>query len=221
MQREMTPVLGILGGLGYESTIHFQNVFMARLRRRMPTKRREVVPTLVWNVVPPGAQCSGLDDELVRQYVLGGERCLLSIGATVCALPCHTHCHVTGSTIISMYDSLEAHLREHYDGETIGLLATDDTVKNLKASLPTIEFVLPPEGEMEGLIHSIEKGHTHSACAKLQRITMDLDSSTIIVGCSDISLCLRRMRAIRRLKTFVDSHRVLADAVVDRISASL
>ena len=215
-------MIGIIGGLGYESTVYFQSVLMRCIRERLCIRAREVVPTLVWNVVPPGKECVLLDDDHVLRYILAGERCLRAIGATTCVLPCNTHCHVANSDIVSMYDSLIVHLEKSYNHSVMGILATDATLQHIRVSLPSIAFETPAGKSMTDFIRQIESGVSRSACFALERIIADMDATVIVVACSDLSLCLRRIK--RRVnvfeKTFIDAHRVLADAVVDRLIVS-
>ena len=214
----MRHVLGVIGGLGYESTIHFQTVLMKSLRRRSEFSHREIFPTLVWNVVPPGTDCVTLDDDEVKKFILAGATCLTSIGATLCVLPCNTHCHVSDPRILSMFDALSDHLFREYNGSALGLIATDATARNLKRKLPHITFHVPPSGVVDKLIRSIEGGVTPSTCAELEQVIFGIRNTTIVIGCSDISVCLRRMGSVG--KKIIDAHQILADAVIRMFSAS-
>ncbi len=218
-------MLGVLGGMGPLATADF----MQKLVRATPSKNdQNHIPAIVWSV-PQVADRSahiiyGHEDPHPRLFE--GMHRLKSAGACVIAIPCNTAHYwadqlsdAVGLTILSMADAVAEKVKHLLpEGGTVGLLATDGTVKaNIyqnKLDQKTWPIISPCNKQQDELMKGIRFAKAgDSVSAKnifSTQITALLDQGAerIILGCTELP------SVVEENSLLIDSNSVLAHRCV-------
>ena len=222
-------VIGILGGMGPESTADF---FLKVIRATHVPKDQDHLRIIIDNnpKVPDrtlallGKGESPLAE--MRKTVQNLERA----GAELIAIPCNTAYHYydelqksTNIPIINMISETAKHIRGAFPNiRKIGLMATTGTMKAeiYHKEIKGIEIIAPDEGLQEKVMNAIygEQGikagyreEPHNYVLEVASALIKQGAEAIIMGCTEISLVLGQGDLPVPL---VDPLQILAEAVV-------
>jgi aspartate racemase len=227
---EPQRIVGILGGMGPEATANFYSEIV----RLTPAKKdQEHLPVLIYSLpqVPDRSTCIVSGSREIVPWLTQAVRKLERGGASFIAIPCNTahyyHADMQRAVRIPVLNMItetaDAVVREHPRAKTIGLLATNGTVRS---KLYEDEFarrglrVLLPSPTMQqccvmDAVYSIKSGGTKQSQADLlARAGDDLirrGADVIVLGCTEIPLAfdVKRSRV-----PVVNATQILARAAI-------
>lgn len=223
-------MVGIFGGMGPEATANLY----AEIVRLTPAKRdQDHLPTLIYSrpQVPDRSACIASGSREIVPYLQEAVRRLERGGASFIAVPCNTahyyHADMRRAVRIPVLnmisETVDTVMRENPNARTIGLLASDGT---LKTRLYEEAFqarglrVLSPAPDIQqpcvmNAVYSIKAGGDKQEQARLlARAGDDLEArgaEVLVLGCTEIPLAFDRQRA--RVPV-VNATEVLAKAVI-------
>ncbi len=214
--RKVAPdrMVGIFGGMGPEATANLY----AEIVRLTPAKSdQDHLPTLIYSrpQVPDRSAGIASGSREIVPYLKEAVRRLERGGASFIVIPCNTvhyyYADMQGAVRIPVLNMItetaDAVAREHPKARTVGLLATNGTVRS---GLYEKEFqarglrVLLPSGDMQqccvmDAVYSIKRGGSKQEQARLlARAGDDLaarGADILVLGCTEIPLAFDRKRA--------------------------
>lgn len=230
----VSPVIGILGGMGPAATADFY----AKLVRRTRAGRDQEHPRVViWSdpTIPDRTEALLGGGEDPTPLMLRGIRHLEEAGATVIAVPCNTaHAFVpvlqawTPVPILHMVERTVERLAAR-DVKAAGLLATSATCRiGLYQSFASefgLEIITPDAGSQATVMEAIRlvkagiiDGSVTDRLAEVSEVLLRHGAQAIIAGCTEIPLVLHQdVLGI----PLIDPTSVLADAVLSAVGAAV
>ncbi|HBJ83207.1 MAG TPA: aspartate racemase [Verrucomicrobiales bacterium] len=227
---EPRRIVGIFGGMGPEATANFYSEIV----RLTPAKKdQDHLPVLIYSLpqVPDRSTCIASGSREIVPYITQAVRKLERGGASFIAIPCNTvhyyHADMQRAVRIPVLNMItetaDAVLREQPQARTVGLLATNGTVR---AKLYENEFtkrglkvLLLPETLQQccvmDAVYSIKSGGSKQKQADLlARAGEDLirrGADVLVLGCTEIPLAfdVKRSRV-----PVVNATQVLARAAI-------
>jgi len=224
--------VGIIGGLGPETTAHFCLEIIKQSKDKGASSRP---PLLMWNVPLPL--------EIERDLILhskGEERYIPLLveaaqklekgGADFLVMPCNSlHIfigQIRDSVSIPMLSIVEIaceHLKEQHV-QSVGILATTTTVRaemfQQALNMRGIKPILPSNSDQKLLaqiILRIIEGKSDQAEQKeLEEIVLRMKVDTILLACTDLQLLLHEIKRVQ----IIDTMHLLAEAVVKELLAN-
>ncbi len=218
--------LGIIGGLGPETTANFFMEVISSCAKKNKLRR----PSILISNVP-------MEFELEENFIKHskGKRKFLSLlidsairlekgGANFLVMPCNTaHIFIdeirkaVNIPVLSIIDETVNFLNER-EVKSVGLLATPSTIKNKlfdsKLALNGIQMEIPDNSEQEILGEIINKilqsKHDANDKKKLQGIINNFSSDAVLLACTDLHILIP---SEENPKIF-DTMQILKDAAV-------
>ena len=226
--------IGVVGGVGPAATVDFLGKIVRNTHARVDQEHLKLVveqnpqiPDRTANLVAGGV------DPTVALYAACKK--LEASGADLIAIPCNTaHAFVDriqpylGIPIINMLRETIEHLRVAHAGKTIGLLATDGTVKSgiyqQAARAADLELIVPDAPFQKRVMEAIygpsgiKSGFTTGQCRDdfnraVEHLVDDKGADVVILGCTELPLVAPgsgECRILGRTVAFVDPTEVLA-----------
>jgi len=231
----MNELIGILGGMGPEATLDLYRY----ITNLTPASRdQDHFRVLIYSnpKIPDRTLAIAEGGESPLDALVESARLLESAGASIIAMPCNAaHLYLeqmreaVGIPILDMIaETCDALLDKHPEAKTVGLLASDGTVKSkiyhraLEAR--GILIVQPDEAEqafIQSAINEVKAGrHSEEIREKLLIIAMRLieaGAQAVILGCTEIPLVFDS-RAFPRHS--LNSTLILAEAAVNSMDGT-
>lgn len=223
-------ILGIFGGMGPEATA---NLYYEIVRCTPATKDQEHIPTLIYSLpqVPDRTTAIQTGDRSIIPYLVEGVTRLERSGASFIVIPCNTAHYFYDDMqqavkipILSIIrEAADAVVTRHPDCKTVGLLATNGTIrtglyeKELRSRGLT---VLVPEESLQQdcvmkAVYGIKSGVDKKTCEDLlYRAGKSLEARgarVVVLGCTEIPLAFNPDRSGVPV---VNATRVLAEAAI-------
>lgn len=230
-RRPVSPLLGILGGMGPLATAHF---YRRVIERTPAVVDQEHIPVLIWADPRMPDRSTALLGEgpSPLPWLTRGALGLQRAGASVVAIPCNTaHAYardIASRTGIEIVDMIAASLRDATasGAQRVGLLATRGTraarLYERAAVAHALEIVLVSEelqrDLVDPLIASIKSGRSDAA-SQMDLLVAELEvlgAEAVILGCSELPLACGDGPFPLPL---IDSATSLADASISRMIA--
>lgn len=231
-----TPVLGVIGGMGPEATADFYRKVIAATPAR---RDQDHLPVIIWGdprTPDRSASLDGSGDD-PAPYLIDAAQKLVSIGATVLAMPCNTaHAFLeqiranVGVPIIDMIESaVKAVPLDQKTSFSVGILATTGTISaslyQVRCERRGLSPIVPRADEQVTLVApaiSAIKGNRDLDLARrlLREAATSLiarGATTLIAGCTEIPLAITQIDVAVPL---VDPAQALADDVVQHVMST-
>lgn len=226
-------IIGIIGGLGPETTAHFCLEIIKQSEDRGASSRPSL---LMWNVPLPLEIEHDLimhskgEERYIPLLVEAAQR-LENSGADFLVMPCNSlHIfieQIKDSVSIPMLSIIEIaceHLKEQHV-QSVGILATTTTVRaemfQQALNAMGIESVLPSNSDqklLSQIILQIIEGKSGQAERKeLEEIILRMGVETVLLACTDLQLLLHKIKKIQ----IIDTMHLLAEAVVKESLVSI
>jgi aspartate racemase len=223
-------MIGIFGGMGPEAT---GNLYAEIVRLTPARQDQDHLPTLIYSrpQVPDRSACIASGSREIVPYLREAVRRLERGGASFIVIPCNTvhyyHADMQKAVRIPVLnmitETVDAVVREHPRARTIGLLASNGTVRSrlyeqafqargLKVILPTEEM---QQCCVMDAVYSIKSGGSKSDQARLLARAGDAlvarGADVLVLGCTEIPLAFdaKRVRV-----PVVNATEVLARAAI-------
>ena len=220
-------IIGILGGMGPESTILFYQEIIKQCQKQYGAKYDSDYPEIfIYNLPIPDVVEELNNTKNVLAVLIKGIKKLQSIGVDFIVMPCNTTHYfyedLRKEISIPFLSIIENVARKAISKKykKVGLLATETTVKNKiyneNFNKYGIELVLPSEqSRLTKIIKNILAGEkSEKDKVELKIIINELinkGAEAIILGCTDIPILLRKEDLNIEV---IDSIEVLAKATV-------
>ncbi|NDL57426.1 aspartate/glutamate racemase family protein [Phytoactinopolyspora mesophila] len=204
----MSPLLGVLGGMGPAATADF----LAKLAAHTPaTRDQEHIATIVYSdpTTPDRSDAILADGEDPLPAMFRGIAFLDEAGCDLIAIPCNTAHHwyddlaaATTVPVVHIVDAVAAQVeRDAPDATTLGLMATDGTVRSgiyekvlAQSGKRVIDLTdLGPDNPVMAGIRAVKAGSLDGARDILSNAARELlgrGADGIIYGCTDVSAVL-------------------------------
>jgi aspartate racemase len=204
----MSPLLGVLGGMGPAATADF----LAKLAAHTPaTRDQEHIATIVYSdpTTPDRSDAILADGEDPLPAMFRGIAFLDEAGCDLIAIPCNTAHHwyddlaaATTVPVVHIVDAVAAQVeRDAPEATTLGLMATDGTVRSgiyekvlLQSGKQVIDLTdLGPDNPVMAGIRAVKAGSLDGATDILTNAARELlgrGADGIIYGCTDVSAVL-------------------------------
>ncbi|AYY11924.1 aspartate/glutamate racemase family protein [Actinobacteria bacterium YIM 96077] len=204
----MSPLLGVLGGMGPAATADF----LAKLAAHTPaTRDQDHIASIVYSdpATPDRSDAILADGEDPLPAMFRGIAFLDEAGCDLLAIPCNTAHHwyddlaaATTVPVVHIVDAVVAQIeREAPDVTTIGLMATDGTVRSgiyqkvlSQSGRTAIDLTdLGPDNPVMAGIRAVKAGSLDGAHAILTNAIRELvarGAQGIVYGCTDVSAVL-------------------------------
>lgn len=204
----MSPLLGVLGGMGPAATADF----LAKLAARTPADRdQEHLASIVYSdpSTPDRSNAILADGETPLPAMFRGIAFLDEAGCDLIAIPCNTAHHwyddlsaATTVPIVHIVDAVVAQVeREAPEVTTLGLLATDGTVRTgmyekglTESGREILDLTdLGPDNPVMAGIRAVKAGAldgAHDILTNAIRELIGRGAQGIIYGCTDVSAVL-------------------------------
>lgn len=224
--------VGILGGMGSESTAHF---FLKVIKSTPAATDQEHLRILIDNNpnIPDRTQAIlGLGESPVREATRS-IRNLEHLGVDIIAMPCNTAHYFyselqdkTDIPILNTINETASYIHDTYpEMKKIGLLATTGTMRTrlYHDEIKGLEIVAPDKKLQEKVMNSIygeegiKSGNTEGAprddILEVIEVLLKKGAEAIILGCTELSLISIKEEVPVPL---IDPSQVLADVVVKK-----
>lgn len=230
----MSPLLGVLGGMGPAATADF----LAKLAAYTPaTRDQEHLATIVYSdpSTPDRSDAILADGENPLPAMFRGIAFLDEAGADLIAIPCNTAHHwyddlaaATTVPVVHIVDAVVAQVeRDAPDTATLGLLATDGTVRSgiyekvlAQSGRHVIDLTdLGPDNPVMAGIRAVKAGALDGARDILTNAVRELvarGADGVVYGCTDVSAVLDNPPEGVEVPTW-DAADALAIACVNRL----
>jgi aspartate racemase len=223
--------IGVVGGMGPLAGVYFQQLLVEATPAQRDQDHLQVV--CFTNPHVPERMRS-LAEDGGRRYaeaVRASARLLVAAGVSHIAIPCNTaHARLAeiqrgvDVPIVNMVElALQALVAEHGHGQRVGLLATAGTIEQrvYQDALPgaAVEWVLPDVADQRRVSEAIlavkvnDGPRVGPALLAVTRALVDRGARVILVGCTELSMCLDALRPAG--VPLVDPMRTLARHLVD------
>jgi aspartate racemase len=200
-QSRSEPVLGILGGMGPDATINFQQQL---LDVTPATREQDHVTTVVSNVpkVPDRNEAILEGSQSPLSTLRDNARALERYGVDLLTMPCNTaHYYADGivdSVDVEFLDMIDAVAEtiDTADVDRAGLVATKTVIdvgiyREYFAS-SGVELVTPDDTEqLMDVIYAVKEGAHDEAAREFASVVSELEAEgcdALVVGCSDLSV---------------------------------
>jgi aspartate racemase len=223
-------MVGIFGGMGPEATANLY----AEIVRLTPAQRdQDHLPTLIYSQpqVPDRSACIASGSREIVPYLREAVRRLERGGASFIVIPCNTAHYYHGDMqkavripVLNMItETVDAVVRAHPQARTLGLLASNGTVRSRlyeDAFRARGLRVILPAGEMQqccvmDAVYSIKSGGSKQEQARLLAKAGDSlvarGAEVLVLGCTEIPLAFD---AKRSRVPVVNATEVLARAAI-------
>lgn len=220
-------IIGILGGMGPESTAMFYQDIIRQCQKQYGAKYDEDYPEIfIYNLPIPDVVEGIKEPSRVLPILIKGVKKLESMGADFIAVPCNTvqyfYSGLQRSVSVPLLNIVEetAKKTKSNNYKRIGLLATITTIENkiyeeILAKIGIKTIVPEKQNKVTEIILNILAGKKlESDKSELKRIIKKMKQNgaeAVILGCTDIPALLTQDDVI--IKIF-DSIEVLAEATV-------
>ncbi|MDO8621605.1 MAG: amino acid racemase [bacterium] len=221
--------IGIAGGMGPMAGVRLQQLIIERTPAQRDQDHFEVVcftnpqvPDRTESLATDGGE--GFVSEIRRTIAT-----LVSAGASVIAIPCHTaHARLDAIVVdvaVPIIDlaqlTVEWVIRQHGSGVHVGLLATDGTIRSevYQRRAPAIAWMLPTVGEQRVIASVIERTKAgervspHIFAPIASRLIGD-GAVAVVLACTELSLYASAFTQHRG--RMIDPLQLLADELVKR-----
>lgn len=204
----MSPLLGVLGGMGPAATADF----LAKLAAYTPAERdQEHISTIVYSdpTTPDRSDAILADGESPLPAMFRGIAFLDEAGCDLIAIPCNTAHYwyddlaaATTVPVVHIVDAVVAQIeRDAPDVTTVGLMATDGTVRSgiyekvlAQSGRSVIDLTdLGPDNPVMAGIRAVKAGALDGARDILLNAIRELvgrGADGIVYGCTDVSAVL-------------------------------
>lgn len=223
--------IGIVGGMGPLAGVHLQQLIIEATPAR---KDQDHFQVMCFTNPQVPERMRSLAEDGGRHYadaVRASAQLLVGAGVSHIAIPCNTaHARLAeiqrgvDVPIVNMVElALQSLVDEHGCGRRVGLLATVGTIEQrvYQGGLPgvTLDWVLPDDVDqriVSEAILAVKVSQGARAAASVLGVTrtlVDRGAGVIVVGCSELSMCLDALRSVG--VPLVDPMRILARHLVD------
>jgi aspartate racemase len=219
--------IGIVGGLGPLAGVELQKLIIEATPAEADQDHLQVI-TFTNPSIPDRTRSLAEDNGRdFAQAIVSTAQVLEAAGANAIAIPCMTahsrHAQIQAelhTPLLNAVTLTQAHLRARYSGQTIGLLATDGSIKSgvYTGSSSGISWIIPdPELQRQvmAVIYQIKAGHTKTAAARLRPVLEQLRTSgatAFVLGCTELGLLHSQLAEAGFL--VADPLRILATTLV-------
>ncbi|MDR2451739.1 MAG: amino acid racemase [Candidatus Accumulibacter sp.] len=231
MSPPLSPLIGVLGGMGPLATVDF----LHKVVGSTPAGRdQDHVPLVVWNVpqIPDRQQAlAGVGESPLPAMLRGIER-LNGSGATRIVIPCNTaHLWIdalvaaSAAPLIHIVDAAIAAVeRRGADAGPIGILATRATLNaklyQERLDARGLSWLIPADDEIDTLFtpgcYAVKQNHLDRGGALFEsaaRKLVERGARTLILACTEVPVGLAHIRS-NLMKMSVDPTQALADACI-------
>lgn len=196
-------LLGVLGGMGPESTVYF----FSKIVKLTEAKRdQDHIPILIYNYpqIPDRTLAYMGAGDSPLPYLIAGIRKLEDAGSSIIAIPCNSaHLWINELKInarAEILNMIELTVNKFTAGDKVGLLATTLTVNSRLYEEPLkkrgVQVLLPENQDfVMDQIRRIKGGMIEEARRALLPVAYDLIEkgvSHILLGCTEIPLAIGR-----------------------------
>ncbi|MGC9149507.1 MAG: aspartate/glutamate racemase family protein [Candidatus Micrarchaeia archaeon] len=231
MHNIFKSTIGILGGMGPETTVDFFSRIIKICEKDYSCKKDEDFPKIVIVSVPipPVVEKIEREKELLS-ISKEGIKNLVAANVDFIAIPCNTiHLYFeklkkfSKVPLLNIVEEVSKKAREE-GFRKVGIMATKTTIKSgLYASYLKkfgIQTIVPNEDEIDEIakiIHDVEKGDILDKDKnKLKEIASKLEergAEAVILGCTELPIVLKQEECKTKL---LDSTQILAEATVKK-----
>lgn len=224
----MKKTIGVLGGMGPESTALFYRLLIKECQKQYNAKYDEDFPEIIiFNLPIPDPVSKIENPEITVKMMAQTVNKLQSIGAKFVVMPCNTshyfYDEVNKRISIPFLNMLKETSKKIEESgiKKVGILATNSTIKyklyNEEFSKRNIELIIPKQQDkLNEVIYNILSGKgLQEDETILRRIIDDLLSKGaegILIGCTDIPVLLNKDYFPDVL--FFDSLEILAESTI-------
>jgi len=220
--------IGILGGIGPESTGEFYNKLIIGLQEKGLIKGNVDYPQIFVNSIPaPELIYDEISDEELKPYIEGLKE-LDKMNVDFIVMACNTiHLYLDKlqkeieTPIMDLMNEMKKRLIDGKIGSVI-IIATPNTIKQGLYKFEGIETFEPNEKEMKILTNAIfnfnmgvEKEKQIQKTRKICKKYLDKGAGTVILGCTEFALMLSKEQ-IPKINT-ID---VLVEGTINKFKAS-
>lgn len=204
--------IGLLGGIGPESTGHFYSSLIEGFQNSFHPKSNEGYPHIIINSISAPDLISGKISKLTLNPYIEGVKALENIGADIIGIVCNTaHCFLdtlqknTHVPIINLPAEVKIYLQTH-KVQKILILASPTTIYNKLYNFEEIQTVQMKKNDintLDKLIRDFNLGRDRQKQIKVLKklIAKYMDEeTTILQGCTEISEMLRSV-SIKKVDT--------------------
>ena len=224
--------VGIIGGLGPETTAEFYLEVIFRCQKRDDTQR----PLIVISSVPLPFEierdliATNTGKERYIPFLLAEAKRLQQSGVDFLVMPCNSlHVFIgeirdaVGIPVLSIVEETIAYVKQH-NFKKVGLISTSATVANnvyeTKFNENSIAFATPDDlqrAQMDKIIQRLIEGqHLNRDREQVQAVVTDLSAQgvdSVALACTDLQLLLPSSEDV----AVFDTMKVLAESTVDAI----
>ena len=218
--------IGVLGGIGPESTGEFYSKLISKLQKSGMIKNNTDFPQIIINSIPaPELIHDTITKEELRAYILGLKE-LDSFGVDFIVMVCntiHLYYDFLQNEINTPIVDLRAEVKKYINEQKIKsafILATPETIKNGLYRFDDINIIEPNQNEQNQLSNSIflfnkgiNKSEQIEKTRKIYEKYISDDVMYILLGCTEFAVMLEN-ETIPKINT-ID---VLVNAVVKKLS---
>ncbi|MBI2666135.1 amino acid racemase [Candidatus Woesearchaeota archaeon] len=233
MEQKNTKTLGIVGGLGTETSCSFCLSVNTKINQMHETQPHFIMDNVPVPKTVIKTIAHGNHSEEMRQLLKDSVQRLNTVGAKAIVIPCNTvHVFIDELRQISqvpIFSIIEETVREcqKKSFRTVGLLASTTTVKAKlyarELQEKGIKVILPTEEEQHALSESIvrinfvqqgvkDKENMHLQIKKLR----EQGAEAVILGCTDLFLLVSEKESVLPI---INSTEVLENAAIDWLTS--
>ena len=231
MNKNDTPLLGVLGGMGPLATVDF----LSKLIEETPAERdQDHIPLIAYSVpqIPDRPAAILRNGPSPLPAMLEGVRVLKQAGAIAIAIPCNTAhywyddiARAAAVPVLHIADAACDALERHdVHAERVGLMGTDGTIaagflQSRLRSRSVTPVLNTPEEQAQCVLpaiaavkaHDLDRAQTlaHSAFEALER----RGAQAVILACTELPIAIERGSTPRQVMA-IDATRALAQACV-------
>jgi aspartate racemase len=204
-----TRTIGVLGGMGPAATAKFHQLLVAELNKR-GVKQDSHFPKIISLSIPlqDWNETGALDKYSVRRQIQRGLNWLESLGAEIIAVPCNTvHEFVDSTKVVNIVDATMARIAY----EPVGVVCSRQTRDS--ALYDPGRLYCADQSAIDNTIAAVLTGARPDISPMLREL-MDQGAETIVIGCTELSLCQYYVPLI----VILDALQILAEEVVARLA---
>lgn len=220
----ITPCLGIVGGLGPQTSLNFALAVSQKVRAKTGCQPHLLIDHIMVPEQLHKKTISGQPTKEIKSIIEASIK-RLSVNCTAICIPCNT-VHVFFESLqqkssVPILNMIEAVKRPLSSFSSIALLASQTTIKQglYQKALPhATVLTLPPrkQTQLDDIILDIVingANETHKqAFAELVQLLEDRGADVILLGCSDLS-----KNMIKSKISVMDSCEIFEDFVVEEV----
>jgi aspartate racemase len=232
-------VLGVLGGLGPQATVYFSDMIV---RYTEASRDQEHIPMIILNdteIPDRTAFILGTSEESPLPKMISDAKLLEEAGCSMIVIPCNTahffYDEVEKNVSIPIINIIDETVRYCVEStpwiKTIGLLATDGTVKSGAYKKYTdkynLELITPDDEDRQKLMNiiynQVKAGHS-ADILEFSRIISNMKrrgADVVVLGCTELSIINREYGLTERDPEIIDSMEVLVIRSIERCGKKL